>query len=279
MHAPINQTQRHYYETDPPTVEGLLGEQAKFVQVLQENGVDTHWVRPTPEAHYQIFVRDIATAIGDVLVVGSMKEPLRWPEPPALDEFLGSVHGPVVRSGAGVVEGGDIVLDGRYLYVGLSERTDEAGLDWLQSHFGAAFDILPIRLKPPFLHLDVVFNVLGDNLALAYPPAIGDGSLETLRARYKVIEVTENEQFELATNVLSLAPDLVIADSRHTRVGALLEACGIRVIAVDYAEVAKLGGSFRCSTCPLIRDPKDPNARARSVPSAVASVVYRRTTP
>jgi N-dimethylarginine dimethylaminohydrolase len=255
LHPPINVTQRHYYQTDPPKLDILQAQQAAFVRALEDHQVDIKWAAPQSESPVQINTRDVATVIGDTLLVCSMKEPLRQREPDALNDLLTELESPVMRVGTGVVEGGDIILDGDTLYAGLSERTDTAGLDWLRSHFGDRFHVQALRLLPPFLHLDVVFNLVGNDAALIYPPALQPEDLDLLRGRYTLIEVTESEQFALATNVFSLSPDVVISERENTRVNPLLRALGKTVVEVPYSEVIKIGGSFRCSTCPLIRDP------------------------
>src|SRR5262249_27654806 len=77
LHDPINVVQRHFYPTDPPNLPVLIQEQSDFVELLARNGVNIYWVTPQAGSGNQIFVRDIATVIGDTLVIGSMKEPLR----------------------------------------------------------------------------------------------------------------------------------------------------------------------------------------------------------
>lgn len=230
MHDPINNVQRHFYPIDPPKLPVLLNEQNSFVEVLHSSGVTVSWVTPLADAGNQIFVRDIATVIGNTLVIGSMKEPLRQHEPEALTELLREITSPILRVDSGIIEGGDILLDQGVIFIGLSERTNKLGLDWLCHHFGDQFNIVPIQLKPPFLHADVVFNVLGSKLALVYPPALESKSFEELRRRYSLVEVTEQEQFQLATNVLSLSPSKVVSDARHARLNTRLRDHGFEVV-------------------------------------------------
>lgn len=253
-HPPINATQRHYYPVAPPRLPVLLAQQAAFVEVLERRGVSISWVPPLDDCPNQLNVRDIATVIGTTLVIGALKEPIRQREPCALDALLPSFDADVVRLDHGIVEGGDILLDGARLYVGLSERTDPTGLAWLERTFGSRFEITPIRLSPTFLHLDVVFNLLGRSHALLYPPALADDSLNLLTRRYEIVEVTAAEQFGLATNVLSLSPETVVSAVEHRRLNQRLRAAGFEVVEVEYGEIVKIGGSFRCGTCPLVRD-------------------------
>ena len=120
----------------------------------------------------------------------------------------------------GVVEGSytircDVVVDGAHVFVGHGQRSDPAGLAFLQQRFGRDFEIVPLPCRSiadgeDVLHLDCAFNPLGKGHALIYP-----GGLETipqiLQHKYAWIEVSREEAAALATNVLSIAPDTVIA--------------------------------------------------------------------
>jgi N-dimethylarginine dimethylaminohydrolase len=55
-------------------------------------------------------------------------------------------------------------------------------------------------------------------------------------------------------NIFSISPDEVITDVTFERLNDVLHSKGIKTIPVNYREVSKLGGLFRCSTMPLIRE-------------------------
>jgi N-dimethylarginine dimethylaminohydrolase len=108
-----------------------------------------------------------------------------------------------------------------------------------------------MALVPPYIHLDVVFSPVGRDLAIIYPPAFEPEALGLLRSRFRLIEIDRKEQFSLASNVLSLSPEVVISAAHQPRVNGLLRASGLRVLEVAYDEVVKLGGALRCATGPL----------------------------
>lgn len=128
LHPPINETQRHYYVVDPPRVDVMIEQQAAFVKVFDQRGVKIHWSAPRHDSPVQFNTRDVATVVGDTLVTCLMKEPVRQNEIISLESLLKTVEGPTIQVESGVIEGGDIILDGQVLYVGLSETTNVAGV-------------------------------------------------------------------------------------------------------------------------------------------------------
>ena len=76
-----------------------------------------------------------------------------------------------------------------------------------------------------------------------------------LRSRYEVIEVSEEEQFTLGTNVLSIGYNKIISLPVNKKVNEELRKRGFEIIEVDITEIIKSGGSFRCCTLPIHREP------------------------
>jgi N-dimethylarginine dimethylaminohydrolase len=253
LNTPINITQQHYYAIDPPKIDRMVEQEDRFIEVLERYHVTIHQLPLLDTSFTQFFVRDIAAVIGDTLVICAMKEAIRQPETAALERLPEIANQPILRADAGFLEGGDILIDQSTLYVGLGERTSRTGLAFLEHRFGTSFEIVPLQLAETFLHLDVVVNLLGKGDALVYSPALDDASRAILAKRYNIIEVTEEEQFALATNVLSLTPETIIADERHTRLNEILANKGYEIVPLAFDEIGKMGGSFRCGSCPLRR--------------------------
>jgi N-dimethylarginine dimethylaminohydrolase len=253
LNTPINITQQHYYAVNPPQIERMIEQEDSFIEVLERYHVTIHQLPLLNTSFTQFFVRDIATVIGETLVICAMKEAIRQPETAALEQLVSTTNQPILRADAGFLEGGDVLVDQSTLYVGLGERTNREGLTFLERHFGTTFEIIPLQLAKTFLHLDVVVNLLGKGDALVYSPALDHAAQAILAKRYNIIEVTEEEQFALATNVLSLSPETIIADKRNTRLNEILAGKGYEVVPVAFDEIGKMGGSFRCGSCPLRR--------------------------
>lgn len=151
------------------------------------------------------------------------------------------------------LEGGDILVDNKTVYVGISERTTMEGVEFLKRILGEEYSIIPLKLNPKFLHLDVVFTIINPNLALIYKNGLEEESY-ILLDKYNKIEVTEEEQFDLATNVFVINPKTIIMNAAHKRIEQELKKLNLNVIPINLTETAKDGGAFRCTTCPIERE-------------------------
>jgi N-dimethylarginine dimethylaminohydrolase len=259
---PINRKHEIYHADHPerPTRERLEPEFDGFHLALETHGVEVHQPVPVDGVPDQLTPRDIGFVVGDVFVVASMATECRRDEWKGIRHLLDGIPADRILHAPPdvVVEGGDIVLDRGTLYVGLSERTTPGGAEFLRAHFSDRYEIETVRLRQlhhgeDILHMDCTFLPVGSSHALIYP----DGFQEipdSIRERYEWIEVDKDEQFELATNVLSISPTCVISRDVVARVNDELREIGLDVIEVRFDETPKSGGSFRCASLPLVRD-------------------------
>ena len=151
------------------------------------------------------------------------------------------------------IEGGDVIIDRDTVYVGLSNRTNQNSADHLQSLL-TNFNVKAIPFKSEYLHLDCVFNVVSPEVALIYRPALTEEDIKLFESRYDLIDVSEEEQFTLGTNVLSIGNKRILSLPVNKGVNEKLRGMGFEVIEVDITEIIKSGGSFRCCTLPIKRD-------------------------
>jgi hypothetical protein len=71
------------------------------------------------------------------------------------------------------------------------------------------------------------------------------------------------------SNVLAVAPGLVVSHERNSETNAQLEAAGIEVLRVPSSELGSVRGGPRCMTCATSRDP----AVVTGVPPAARGTV------
>lgn len=248
-----------------PSIKDLEREFAAFEEALRAHGVEVLIPERVGRFVYdQLTPRDIGVTIGHRFVICNMAKSSRRYEVAGIFPFLNEMTGPkpeiLIPDGADtLLEGGDILVDKNRIFVGLSQRSNQKGVDFLKKHFGDRFEVVPVHCRSlaegeNVLHLDCTLNFVGDGLALIYP----EGFLEVpeiLKSGYRWLEVTAREQALLGTNVLSLDKKTVVARQHPElkRLNQMLRDQDLEVIEVKFDSAPATGGSFRCCTLPLVR--------------------------
>ncbi|EIM08557.1 amidinotransferase [Planococcus antarcticus DSM 14505] len=247
----INDVQKRYKDENID-VPKALHQHNEFVQALIDQGVQTDLIEPSDEYPEQVFTRDIGFTIGETVFIGEMASEIRQGEEQELRKWM-DVHDVNFKHLTGHrIEGGDVIIDRDTVFVGISSRTSKKAIRDLQLEL-PDFEVMPISFNEKYLHLDCVFNILSPTEALIFPEAFDMATVQMLAERYTLIRVNEKEQFALGANVLSIGDRKVFSQPQNQQVNKQLTARGFHVIEVDYSEIIKSGGAFRCCTMPLIR--------------------------
>lgn len=251
---PINVTQARFFENDLPATELLIKEQEEFAAVLNNFSVEIIWLPIDQNLPYQLNTRDIGFVVHNKYFKCSMSKLIRFGEPEvaeaALLENKYSLEDIIPVSS---IEGGDVLVDGDKVFVGISERTKKEGFISISEQLAEiGVSTEPIALAEKVLHLDVAFNIVAPELALIHSKSIVSLP-DSISKKFKLIEVSDNESARLGTNVFVVRPGVVVADSRNQQVIQSLEKEGIKVIPINYEMTSRIGGSFRCMTLPLNR--------------------------
>lgn len=262
MPEPINAKHEIFHPDHPerPTRDRLIPEFDAFRAALEYCGVEVLQPVDVPGVPDQLTPRDIGFVLGDTFLISSMTTDCRRDEWQGIRHILDEIPDDrIMRVPDDVtVEGGDIILDRGTLYVGLSERTSIEGAEWLREHYAWRYRVQLVPLKElhhdeDVLHMDCTFLPVGEHHCLIYPPGFHQMP-KCIEHNYEWIEITKEEQFELGTNVLSISPTQVISRSSASRINAELRKIGLEVVEVPFDETPKGGGSFRCSSLPLVRE-------------------------
>ncbi|MFJ3567048.1 dimethylarginine dimethylaminohydrolase family protein [Streptomyces diastaticus] len=229
---------------------------ARFVEVLADAGARVRTLADLDDVSIQLYPRDLAFAVDDTLFLARSRDPIRRKEQKALARYLPEI--PNVRHlEGGFLEGGDVIVTDDDVLVGLSEATDLTGVSALREafrHAGIARRIVPIEFsRRGVVHLDTKFTMVGPKLGYVHSASLTPYSRSLLAERFELIEADDTEARSLMINTVALAPDRVIIDERARRLAGAMRAHGIEPVALDFSEVTKFPGGFRCATLPLRR--------------------------
>lgn len=139
--------------------------------------------------------------------------------------------------------------------VGLNRHTNEAGCDKLAAYL-ARSSVEVIRVPHLALHLDCCLAPLPNGEALYCVGKLPDPSVNVLRGRVSRLIPLDPEEarIHLATNVFWIDERKVVSNTATARTNRLLRDRGYEVIELDFSQLVRLWGSFRCVVCPLERE-------------------------
>jgi dimethylargininase len=186
------------------------------------------------------FVEDTVVVADGVALVTRPGAASRRGETAAVEAALASIAA-ITRiehmDAPATLDGGDCLRIGRRMYVGLSARTNAAGVARLREVF-SNLTIVPVALAN-VLHLKCHCSPLGDDRVLLAEATIAPETFAGL----SVVMVPHAERY--AANCLAFGGTALVSDGfPETR--AALERAGIATVALSMSEMRKADGSLTC---------------------------------
>jgi dimethylargininase len=229
----------------PIDVERAAAQHADYEAALEVAGCRLVPVPAAPHLPDAVFVEDTAVVVDEVAVLARPGAKSRRPEVDAVAAVL-VAHRPVRRIEApATLDGGDVLVVGRDVFVGSSARTNDAGADQLRSILEPlGYVVRPVPVTG-CLHLKSAVTAVGEETLLLNPEWTSSAAFEG----YRLVEVAPGEP--AAANVLRL-PDRVLMAAGHpetrARIEAALEdeAADVGVVDVDVSELAKAEAGVTC---------------------------------
>ena len=137
----------------------------------------------------------------------------------------------------GTLDGGDVLVVGDRVYVGLGGRTNSDGICQLRqiaATHGYVVTTVPVTKA---LHLKTALTALPDGTILGHPDLVDNPSFFP-----HFLAVPETT----GTNVVALSDDTILVAASAPKTAALIESLGYTVVSTDISEFEKLEGSMTC---------------------------------
>jgi len=224
-----------------PDAEVFLKQHAAYVSTLKSTGAQVDDLPPLEDFPDSVFVEDSALCLKEAAIVLRPGAPSRLGEAERIRPALKKRFSRVIElPGEGFVDGGDILLTDDDAFMGLSARTNEAGLDALATVL-TEFGYSPIRVETPasILHFKTECGLLDSQTLFSTRKLASIGCFNN----YRVIEVPTGE--EGAANIVRFNSVLLVSRG-YPRSEALLKSLGYKVVLIDTSEAAKIDGGLSC---------------------------------
>jgi len=222
-----------------PNYELMLEQHAAYLDVLRSLGLRVDILDPLlgyPDAH---FVEDTAVVTSRVAVIANPGAPARQGEEESIAEQLSRYRTLERILPPGTLDGGDVLMVADHFFVGISERTNQAGADQfgrILEAYGYTWTPAPVAAG---LHLKSSVNTIGKETLLA----TRDFARRDEFKSFNIIPLTQEEAY--AANTL-LVNDCLLMPSGFPSVKDKLKPVGFEIIELDVSEVRKMDGGLTC---------------------------------
>ncbi|MBI3158832.1 MAG: amidinotransferase [Chloroflexi bacterium] len=221
----------------------------ELVAVYQRLGVQLTMLEPVPGIPELVFPGDSIFLYGNQAIASNFRHRERAPEvEPKVAWFAArgfTVHrlpeAMHFEGNAELIRWGDRFLGG------YGVRSDAEALAYISQLLD--IEVIPLRLKQPFFHLDVTVLPLDADTLAFVPDAFERESCELVQTLAPaLIPVNMAEARELGCNSMVVGDTVVMSTPRAPRFAAALEAHGFTTAPLDLTEFFKSGGGVKCLT-------------------------------
>lgn len=228
-----------FVDRSPIDYQRVLAQHAEYRQALAECGAQVESLDADLDLPDCVFVEDTAVVLDEVAILCRLGTESRRGETAAVERALHLCRDVERVEPPATLEGGDVLQVGRTLLVGLSSRTNAAGVERLTAIAGRrGYSVRAIRVTG-CLHFKTACAALPDGRLLVNPAWIDGVGLNDL----KQIAVPESEPW--GANVACLK-GRVVAAAANRQTNELIRSLGFDVRPVELDEFAKAEGGVTC---------------------------------
>ena len=229
-----------FLEREPIDIARAREQHRAYEACLAELGVDVISLPAEPDYPDAVFVEDAAIVLDEVAVMTRLGAVSRRGESESLARALEPYRTLRWMREPATMDGGDVMLAGKTLYVGVTARSNAAGI----AQLAAVVEPFGYHVRPVVvhgcLHLKSACSYIGDAV-LVYRPWVDEAAFAGLR----LVDVPE----ESGANVLEVGGTVLVA-AAAPQTAELLPNMGRQVRVLDNSELMKAEGALTC--CSLI---------------------------
>lgn len=236
-----------------------LAEHDEFADAFRQAGVEVYYVDPISPAHkWQGAARDWGLMTPKGAVIGKFRYfERKGEEVPAFLTVKRLGYPLLGRVTNGALEGGDCwYIDEHTVAIGFGNRSTWAGVKQAMEILSKAdIEVIPVELHARWNHLDMVFSVLGEKVAVGCSDALPDYFKGFLKGRGFEVRYYGREYVEgqCTLNLVPLGNGRVMS-FRDNRINKDLRAMGFEVFDPNFSQFTLGGGGPHCFCHELERE-------------------------
>jgi dimethylargininase len=236
--AAMNQCELTYVQREPINVETARSQHTAYCRQLESLGCDVVVLPADDKLADCAFVEDAAIVLDEIAII-CQPHSTRMAELPSITEELAKHRSLKCISPPGKIEGGDVLLVGKTILVGLSARTNDDGFSQLKKlTAGLGYQTIGVPVNG-CLHLKTACTALDDKTLLVNLDWMDEGAL----GDFDLVSVPATEPF--AANILRIGNSIILPDSVPVTTG-LLNSKGYIATTLCISEIQKAEAGLTC---------------------------------
>jgi len=219
-----------YIDRQPIDFPRAAKQHDEYERRLTAHGCQIVHVADAPEMPDGVFVEDAAVVLDGLAIITRPGAMSRRGETESVAAVLKRYRKRRYIEAPGTLDGGDVLTIHGKLYIGVSQRTNEAAIKQLKA--------IAVQFRG-CLHLKSAVTQIAERTLLLNPQWVDSDQFR----RFDIVAVDEDEPF--AGNALRLG-DALLYSSSYPRTRRLLEARGFHIETLDLFELEKAEAGVTC---------------------------------
>jgi dimethylargininase len=239
----FNECEITHIDRSPIDLRVAQSQHHQYVQALKELGCAVLELPANADLPDSVFVEDTAVILPEVALLTRPGADSRKPETESIARALSPYREIVRIEPPASVDGGDVLVIGKKIFVGMSTRSNPESIKQMNHHLGRfGYDVQGINLHD-VLHLKSAVTRVDDSTLLINRKWVDIEDFEG----FTLIDIDSSEPY--AANCLPINGS-IIYPTTFPKTTAILKSRGYKIKPVEADELAKAEGAVTC--CSLI---------------------------
>lgn len=239
----FNECEITHIERIPIDLEIARQQHTEYVHALEELGCEVIELPEEPELPDSVFVEDTAFILNEIAVITRPGADSRKPETESIIKALAPYKALLHVSEPATIDGGDVLVLNKNIYVGLSSRSNPYAIEQLNQMLNQyGYQVHGIELTD-CLHLKTAVTKVDEETLLINPNWVDESHFSD----FNLIEVHASEPY--GANCLPVRGSIIYPYT-FPKTQSKLETKGFKIKNVNVDELAKAEGAVTC--CSLI---------------------------
>ncbi len=232
-----------FIERTPIDLELAKLQHDNYIAVLKTLGCDVLELQAETDLPDSVFVEDTAVVLPECAIITRPGALSRRAEVNTIASAMRPLRQLEYIDPPAIMDGGDVLVVGNKIYIGLSSRTDKIAIDQMNARLtGMNYDIEPVEFHH-CLHLKSAVSRLDDRTLLINPDWVDPGTFHALNL------ITVDRKEPVAANCLPIG-ETILFPSNYPKTLEKIRSSGFTVWELDFGEFTKAEGALTC--CSLI---------------------------